>query len=1037
HLFELHNVAMVKSKQTCKKSTGGTARRITLPVAASTAAFLCQMSSMSESRLSTMNAHEVEGDTSHLSVSLAMLAQNVTGAAPYLPYFGFYRQGKPLFSSFLPIRATLEVLRSYSKGIGSEGLRPQLVRGYVRSIAKSISKRISKNSGSKDNQITRVQEYRKELTIDNGLVQWIWIGSEIRMSGTLPGNMVYDRRSHSNPSSLRPPTLMLHLVLVDHDVTGSCFKLTADFLQALLPQPRFGISYVSVRRRQCFKDQPVPVGGKYHCPITHELKLGSRLSSPSLTTLITSMGILFVGYEGKKKHHTLRHALTLGHRVSSLAITKFSWTHILTFALGVSTCHFSVHSVGWTNAWHTVIMHKDYIFECKNDNCRKKYAFLNLLIPGILLPGKRPGACWISVVLEAPAAALLPLYQSTCNFYLTQLQCLPTGLIAFKPILDLHSEAILAADPNLPKPAQDEQEEAIVLPTSLKKVTKLLTAIKQYYAKCLTDKEEAEDHEASSHPREPSFYKKTLSEWDVAQKLFKQEIDAYDKAKQQSNSLEYSIKYRTGHAREWFNNMTSSQQQEVNFAMKKWNEEGAPEETQAIYRKNNLKKTLEDFAEQIRRTMGCRIVMLVSHKKKGHQSLSVSLSGPQMDLNPPLQTGHKTEFYPLEDSQTMQLLDCGMDLSLTLTRTRDEGWVGKTSCFAMSIGLKGQHELIRSIFHTSYKVCTGGSRPVPWGMITASPTDYLEPGSIPTGFAVKDPSHMKTDEVNHLWRHWEQHSAANQKLVVFIKAKDADMHLTGKSKKKVVRTQDLDEEDQGRPVPIPSERRTQPATHSHETTPDDVAINDRYTFLETLSKNENYLELVDAIRDLAILANQTPISEQHEDLPTWADWSWRETYLPEDIHTSYAALVASLNMLQTCPISGSPSVMPVVLVIGLLYRESKRVIEYEEDEADPNTPSYLPHSIFDLQFLVALDNAVREVLFPIVGHIERLMKEGLDNEEEMRMVVDNEEAVKSVAEEEGEEQEQEVDAVVQKGRKREGAHHASSINLVKELHMLV
>ncbi|KAG0692864.1 hypothetical protein DFH29DRAFT_1008017 [Suillus ampliporus] len=611
--------------------------------------------------------------------------------------------------------------------------------------------------------------------------------------------------------------------------------------------------------------------------------------------------------------------------------------------------------------------------------------------------------------------------------------------IAFKPILDLHSEAIFAAESKSAGKcvvkkickailaAQDEQEEAIVLPTSLKK------AIKQYYAKCLTDKEEAEDCEASSRPREPSFYKKTLSEWDVAQKLFKQEIDAYDKAKQQSNGLEYSIKYRTGHAREWFNNMTSSQQQEVNFAMKKWNEEGAPEETQAIYRKNNLKKTLEDFAEQIRRTMGCRIVMLVSHKKKGHQSLSVSLheTMPQnAKKNFSASSSGIKEWNPSQNGLRLNFdsdhaaSDCEDGPVLPELVLDDDGYAKLP--LRNGIGLKGQHELIRSIFHTSYKVCTGGSRPVPWGVITASPTDYLEPGSIPTGFAVKDPSHMKTDEVNHLWRHWERRSAANQKLVVFIKAKDADMRLTGKSKKKVVRTQDLDEEDQGRPVPIPSERRTQPAAHSHETTPDDVAINDRYTFLETLSKNENYLELVDAIRDLAILANQTPISEQHEDLPTWADWSWREIYLPEDIHTSYAALVASLNTLQTCPISGSPSVMPVVLGIGLLYRESKWVIEYEEDEADPNMPSYLPHSIFDLQFLVALDNAVWEVLFSVVGHIERLMKEGLDNEEEMRMVVDNEEAVKSVAEEEGEEQEQEVDVVVQKGRKREGAHHASS-----------
>lgn len=115
--------------------------------------------------------------------------------------------------------------------------------------------------------------------------------------------------------------------------------------------------------------------------------------------------------------------------------------------------------------------------------------------------------------------------------------------IAFKPILDLHSKAIFAAgSSSVGKPvvrkirrailtARDEQEEPIALPTSLKKVTKLLyctyiwlsddihkcylQAIKEYYAKSLKDKEEADECEAVSRPREPSFYKKPLSEYQV------------------------------------------------------------------------------------------------------------------------------------------------------------------------------------------------------------------------------------------------------------------------------------------------------------------------------------------------------------------------------------------------------------------------------------------------------------------------------------------------------------------------------------------
>jgi hypothetical protein len=165
-------------------------------------------------------------------------------------------------------------------------------------------------------------------------------------------------------------------------------------------------------------------------------------------------------------------------------------------------------------------------------------------------------------------------------------------------------------------------------------------------------------------------------------------------------------------------------------------------------------------------------------------------------------------------------------------------------------------------------MCSGSSRPVPWGVITASPSHYLEPGSVPTGFVVKDPSHMKTEEVNRLWNHWERRSAAKHKLVVFIKAKDSDIRSNlrneerkRKSKKQRVSLPDTDDEDQGQPVPLNGSdftgRRSQLAAHSNTTTPDDVATKDHYTFMESLTKNENYLELVDAIRDLAILSKQT------------------------------------------------------------------------------------------------------------------------------------------------------------------------------------
>ncbi|KAG1729106.1 uncharacterized protein EDB91DRAFT_1253201 [Suillus paluster] len=126
--------------------------------------------------------------------------------------------------------------------------------------------------------------------------------------------------------------------------------------------------------------------------------------------------------------------------------------------------------------------------------------------------------------------------------------------------------------------------------------------------------------------------------------------------------------------------------------------------------------------------------------------------------------------------------------------------------------------------------------------------------------------------------------------------------------------------------------------------------------------------------------------------------------------------------------------MPVILGIGLLYRESKRVIEYEEDEADPNTPFYLPGSAFDLEVLVSLDQVVRQVLATVVEHIEKLAKGGLgevpgeevvltkgkekekakETQEEQQQQQEHEEQ----EEQEQQEQQEEEQQQQQKGRKR-------------------
>jgi DNA mismatch repair ATPase MutS len=91
-----------------------------------------------------------------------------------------------------------------------------------------------------------------------------------------------------------------------------------------------------------------------------------------------------------------------------------------------------------------------------------------------------------------------------------------------------------------------------------------------------------EEREAAARPKDAAFYKKEISDWDVAQKLFKQEMDQYDKDEQEKLGVKNEIKYRTRHARDWFKSMTPEQRKEVEDAREKWNREGAPPESQAM-----------------------------------------------------------------------------------------------------------------------------------------------------------------------------------------------------------------------------------------------------------------------------------------------------------------------------------------------------------------------------------------------------------------------------------------------------------------------
>ncbi|KAG1859418.1 hypothetical protein C8R48DRAFT_774754 [Suillus tomentosus] len=160
--------------------------------------------------------------------------------------------------------------------------------------------------------------------------------------------------------------------------------------------------------------------------------------------------------------------------------------------------------------------------------------------------------------------------------------------------------------------------------------------------------------------------------------------------------------------------------------------------------------------------------------------------------------------------------------------------------------------------------------------------------------------------------------------------------------------------------------RIVPASNSLPIAPASVLLNkvydERWVFLEGLSMDDNYLELVDTTHNLAKSSEQM-------------------TY--HNIHESWKMLEASLNKLRMANISNDTSAISVVLGLGMLYMECKRVIKYEEDKAPSDTPAYLANSVFNLSFLHLLEEAVSDVLSSVVGIIELHMRDRyLQNEKD-------------------------------------------------------
>ncbi|KAG1778004.1 hypothetical protein EV702DRAFT_1196803 [Suillus placidus] len=570
---------------------------------------------------------------------------------------------------------------------------------------------------------------------------------------------------------------------------------------------------------------------------------------------------------------------------------------------------------------------------------------------------------------------------------------------SFEGILALHQSRFVAASQKtcrtILRTVQDNiisknnsKDEPVELPNALKK------AIRRYYRQFLTDEDDIlaeeellgdependnfglspEEREAAARPKDAAFYKKEVSDWDVAQKLFKQEIDQYDKEEQVKLGVKNEIKYRTGHARDWFRNMTPAQRKEVEDAQEKWNREGAPPESQVI-KESKPVNSKKPFTQSSR-----------GNKQWTSEGFEKFAEWSKLELYPEENDDESDE--EDEDDGKASLPELILDKN---------GYAKLPSC--AGVPTRGQQELVRQIFRAPYKVLTDTAKPVPWCEVVGNPNLYLHTSSLPKGFILRDPSHMRAENVNELWAHWEARKAAKKPLVIFMSAKISDMSkkqldnaasYQGNTKKKYVeinqaetsgstgaasahptpRTMrpaevDTPEDESAGVAPTPrrmisaanissEDESVAAASTGHALrlaarpsiaqlgAPAAVPIKDRIQFLKSLSNNNEYLLLVEGIRDLG----KEPSLKEQNKWPAWATWSWEGSYLPSDMHSVNGEVHKFLQIAESAKIGGFQSAIRVILGLGLLLRES---------------PAYIGSSLLDIKILDLVVEAVNKV----------------------------------------------------------------------------
>ncbi|KAI6011054.1 hypothetical protein EDC04DRAFT_2610069 [Pisolithus marmoratus] len=437
---------------------------------------------------------------------------------------------------------------------------------------------------------------------------------------------------------------------------------------------------------------------------------------------------------------------------------------------------------------------------------------------------------------------------------------------------------------------------------------------------------EGEDaREEKACPTKVGDYKKAFMAFTVAQRIFKEEMDAYDRERRDTKDPK-TIGQRNRIIQQWWESVSDERTAEAGRAVEKWNklahEAGEGQIKMAVFETAPAdgKKAFTQSSESSKDWV-----------LNGENSLMDYL------LTAPVE----------DDSAEKHEVEISLDED---GNPEMPTWVGQK--------LKVQQNLARAVFQAAYvwgiaKFTKKPKARVPWGLLIESPMEYLDSQSIPEGFTMKDPSKWTKADLGLLWDHWQTLEAEEKVIVSFISCKKEDVPLSrqfdrrpvaGSSKKREwVDPEDDSEEEVGEEgVHLGQMMKSGEVVNKgvevtmdvQDQAPEECSLawhasKDHIQYLKSLSIMPRYQVLVDLVE---ALPEQEHGKGREVALPHWATWPWSAKYLPQEIHLESACFWKALGELQSVRFTSSSLGGQVVLGLGLLLRECSHAQEVEEDD---------------------------------------------------------------------------------------------------------